>query len=93
MSSSTLTHASSTSIPLSKRISLAVGASLLGALLVYFAGFRTSMRCTTPPTIPVIAPVSPVTNVHRLRVSAANSRHSWPRACSVRGLVSPGELQ
>ncbi|MBD9679578.1 CbtB-domain containing protein [Pseudomonas sp. PDM18] len=39
MSSSILTHASSTSIPLSKRISLAVGASLLGALLVYFAGF------------------------------------------------------
>lgn len=39
MSSSTLTHASSTSIPLSKRIALAVGASLLGALLVYFAGF------------------------------------------------------
>lgn len=40
MSSSILAQqASSTSIPLSKRISLAVGASLLGALLVFFAGF------------------------------------------------------
>lgn len=38
MSSSTLAHASSTT-SLSKRLSLAIGAGLLGALLVYFAGF------------------------------------------------------
>ncbi|HCE6612146.1 TPA: CbtB-domain containing protein [Pseudomonas aeruginosa] len=38
MSSSTLAHASSTT-SLSKRLSLAIGAGLLGALQVYFAGF------------------------------------------------------
>ncbi|HBO3525557.1 TPA: CbtB domain-containing protein [Pseudomonas aeruginosa] len=38
MSSSTLAHASSTT-SLSKRLSLAIGAGLLGALLVYLAGF------------------------------------------------------
>ncbi|BBP81079.1 CbtB domain-containing protein [Pseudomonas sp. No.21] len=38
MSSSTLSH-SAAAVPLSKRLAIAIGASLLGLSLVYFAGF------------------------------------------------------
>ncbi len=39
MSSSTLTHSAEASASLSQRLVVAIGAGLLGALLVYFAGF------------------------------------------------------
>ncbi|WP_137817515.1 MULTISPECIES: CbtB domain-containing protein [unclassified Pseudomonas] len=39
MSTSTLTHSAEASASLSQRLVLAIGAGLLGALLVYFAGF------------------------------------------------------
>lgn len=39
MSSSTLTHSAQASASLSQRLVLAIGAGLLGAVLVYFAGF------------------------------------------------------
>ncbi len=39
MSTSTLTHSAEASASLSQRLVLAIAAGLLGALLVYFAGF------------------------------------------------------
>lgn len=39
MSSSTLTHSAAVGSTLAQRLTLAIGAGLLGALLVYFAGF------------------------------------------------------
>lgn len=39
MTSSTLTHGSLASLPLSQRLLLALGSCLLGAALIYFAGF------------------------------------------------------
>lgn len=39
MSSRTLSSSDSVSLPLSKRLTIAVGSCLLGALLIFFAGF------------------------------------------------------
>ncbi len=39
MSSSTLTHSAEAGTTLTQRLVLAIGAGLLGILLVYFAGF------------------------------------------------------
>lgn len=39
MSSRTLSSSASVSLPLSKRLAIAVGACLLGTLLIFFAGF------------------------------------------------------
>ncbi|MCY1404800.1 cobalt transporter subunit CbtB (proposed) [compost metagenome] len=39
MSSRTLSSSASVSLPLSKRVAIAAGCCLLGALLIFFAGF------------------------------------------------------
>ncbi len=54
-------HSLATPVTLSQRVIIAVGASLLGLCLVYFAGFSHIELCTTPPTTPATAPPSPAT--------------------------------